>query len=98
MNSEPNKSLPPFPGGIAVDAEPLATIDLGRLLVKDADEIQKLSSACITHGFFYLDLQTSELGRNVLEGEQGVLRFMEKYFSQSHETKMLEDRQSFLHG
>lgn len=54
--------------------------------------------ACVTHGFFYLDLQTSKQGRQILADEQGLLRFMREYFDQPHEVKMLDDRQSFAHG
>ncbi|KAF9458157.1 2OG-Fe-II oxygenase family oxidoreductase [Collybia nuda] len=92
------ETLPPFPGGGDVDIAPLETIDLARLLVRDPAEVTKLLKACIKHGFFYLDLQTSDVGRKIMKDEQEVLRFMETYFAQSLEKKMLDDRQSFLHG
>ncbi len=93
-----NSLFPAFPGGAKVDVAPLQTVDFGKLLARDHAEVQKLLSACVTHGFFYLDLQTSDVGRKILEDEQGVLRFMENYFAQPRDVKMLDDRQSFLHG
>ncbi|EIW65088.1 2OG-Fe-II oxygenase family oxidoreductase [Trametes versicolor FP-101664 SS1] len=93
-----NAAWPAFPGGKEVTVAPLATVDLGRLLAKDAAEVAKLLDVCKTHGFFYLDLQTCEPGRQILEAEQGVLRFMERFFGQPLDVKMLEDRKSHTHG
>ena len=77
---------------------PLATIDLGRLIKRDEQEIARLLSACVTHGFFYLDLQTSDEGRRIMEAEQGVYRFMEDYFSRPLDVKMKDDRGHPTHG
>lgn len=96
--STQNTTFPAFPGGKDVTIAPLATIDLARLIKRDEGEIAKLLSACVTHGFFYLDLQTSEQGRQIVSDEQGVLGFMREYFNQPHEVKMLDDRKSFTHG
>ena len=98
MLSSRAPAFPAFPGGKDVTIAPLATIDLARLIERDGAEIAKLLSACVTHGFFYLDLQTSEQGRQIVSDEQGLLRFMREYFNQPHEVKMLDDRQSFTHG
>ncbi|KAI0761698.1 2OG-Fe-II oxygenase family oxidoreductase [Trametes elegans] len=93
-----NASWPAFPGDKEVPVAPLATVDLGRLIARDAVEVGKLLNVCHTHGFFYLDLQTSEQGRQILADEQGLLRFMERYFDQPLETKMLDDRKVHTHG
>ncbi|KAI0638938.1 2OG-Fe-II oxygenase family oxidoreductase [Trametes polyzona] len=95
---ETNPSWPAFPGKEEVPVAPLATVDLGRLIARDADEVAKLLEVCKTHGFFYLDLQTCEPGRQIVEAEQGLLRFMENYFAQPAEVKLKDDRKSFTHG
>lgn len=98
MLSARTAALPAFPGRSKVTVAPLVTVDLERIIERDGAEIAKLLGACVTHGFFYLDLQTSKQGRQILADEQGLLRFMREYFDQPHEVKMLDDRQSFAHG
>ncbi|KAJ3557215.1 hypothetical protein NM688_g1590 [Phlebia brevispora] len=80
------------------DIATLATIDLQGLVTRDPAEITKLLDACVTHGFFYLNLQTSDAGRQILEAEQNAYRFMEEYFSRPLETKMKDDRGHPTHG
>jgi len=77
---------------------PLDTIDLGRLLAKEPAEIDRLLQSCITHGFFYLDLQTCDVGRQILADEQDVLRVMREYFDQPVEKKAVDDKKSFACG
>ncbi|THU90839.1 Clavaminate synthase-like protein [Dendrothele bispora CBS 962.96] len=98
MATQRNNTWPAFPGGEQVKIASLDTVDLGRLLTKNPIEIKKLLDVCMTHGFFYLDLQTCKEGLQLIDDEQGVYRFMEEYFAKPLETKMLDDRKSFLHG
>jgi len=81
-----------------VHIAPLVTIDLQGLIARDSTEIAKLLKACQTHGFFYLDLQTSDAGRQILKDEQGVYRFMEDYFARPLEEKMKDDRDHPTYG
>lgn len=86
------------PAGENMKVANLETIDLSRLLSRAPDEISKLLQACQAHGFFYLDLQTCDLGRQVVDGEQKVTKFMENYFDQPLDKKMKDDRGSVGHG
>lgn len=96
--TSPNATRPAFPAGKQVPVAPLSTIDLTKLISRDATEVTRLLDACVTHGFFYLDLQTSIQGRQIVADEQGLLLFMKNYFEQSHEKKMLDDRKVHTHG
>ncbi|THU92305.1 2OG-Fe-II oxygenase family oxidoreductase [Dendrothele bispora CBS 962.96] len=98
MAIQTNNAWPAFPGDEQVEIASLDTVDFGRLLIRDPAEIKKLLDVCMTHGFFYLDLQTCKEGLQIIDDEQSVYRFMEEYFAKSLEIKMLDDRKSFLHG
>jgi|SRR5882724_1044916 len=90
--------LPATLNGADILVAPLDTIDLGLLLAKDPAEMNRLLQSCITHGFFYLDLQTCDVGRRILSNEQDVLRVMKQYFDQPLENKLVDDMKSAAHG
>jgi isopenicillin N synthase-like dioxygenase len=97
----PSTQLPPTSAilhGQEVNIAPLETIDFARLAAKDPLEVSRLLRCCVTHGFFYLDLQGNDPARQVISDEKDVLRFMESYFDQPLEVKMKDDRASYTHG
>ena len=77
---------------------PLQTLDLSCLASKEPSEICKLLKSCETHGFFYLDLHTTDEGRQILASEKDVMDVMRNYFDQPLETKMMDHRGSALIG
>lgn len=60
----------------------LETIDFSRLLAKDPSESAALLRACVVNGFFYLDLTTSELGRDMVKTQGDVLEIVKPYFDE----------------
>ena len=90
--------LPETLGGSDILIAPLGTIDLARLIAKDLVEIDKLLQACITRGFFYLDLETCDVGRKLLSDERNVLRVMKQYFDQPLEKKVGDDMKTPAYG
>jgi isopenicillin N synthase-like dioxygenase len=91
-------SIPATFRGNDIPVAPLETIDLGRLLAKDPTEMDRLLQSCITHGFFYLDLQTCDVGRRILSNEGDILHVMKQYFDQPLEKKSADDMKSVAHG
>ena len=75
----------------------LETIDFGRLLEKDNTGQLKLLALCVKDGFFYLDLQSSQI-RKILDDKEKVVHWMEAYFALPHEEKMKDDRGTHTHG
>jgi len=78
--------------GREVKIAPLETIDFARLAANDPIEVSRLHRCCETHGFFYLYLQGTEAGQQVLSDEKDVLRVMETYFDQPLDVKMKDQR------
>jgi hypothetical protein len=66
----------------------LPVIDAGRLYLNDAEEVQHLVNACCQYAVFYLQLNSTSDGSQVLQAEGGVLQFMEEYFGQPLEMKI----------
>ena len=91
-------SLRPSAALVGIDIAPLETVDFSRLLSKGSAEIAKLLHCCVTHGFFYLDLQGTESARQLLSYKEDVFRFMETYFNQPLDVKMKDDRSSVTDG
>lgn len=75
----------------------LPIIDPSKLARGDDAEIERVLDAGKTHGFFYLDLTTAETPR-LVDTWNAVLAFMEEYFDQPQEVKMMDDRNSDIHG
>lgn len=69
----------------------LWTIDLGRLVTKEPDEVEKLLHASQMPGFFYLDLQ-NEPAKQLLADLPEFYAVSEKYFDEPHEVKMKDYR------
>ena len=92
-----------MPGLITPQFEPhgkcayLPKLEWSKLQRKDPVEVEKLLSACQTYGFFYLNLVTPESDQ-VVRDWKGVLEFMDMYFDQPLEKKMLDDRKSDTYG
>jgi isopenicillin N synthase-like dioxygenase len=80
--------------GEPIPIAPLRSIDLGLLEHNDENECKRLLHAAEEQGFFYLDLSSKA---DLVRDWQIVLEFMEKYFSQSQDKKMAEDRKSDTH-
>lgn len=57
--------LPPFPTNIPT--APLLRLSLGKLLVGEISELNRLFEASVEIGFFYLDFQDSQLGSSLLQ-------------------------------
>lgn len=83
--------------GAEIDVAPLETIDYGRLSRKEPDEVQKLLNACQTPGFFQLDLRNGSMS-SVPAAVEDVYEVAKKFFSQSHEVKMKEYRETQERG
>ncbi|RDW58815.1 hypothetical protein BP6252_13291 [Coleophoma cylindrospora] len=75
----------------------LPKLEWTKLRVKDPSEIERLLSACQTYGFFYLNLATPT-SNQLIQDWEGLLEFMEAYFHQPLEKKMIDDRKSDTHG
>lgn len=57
-------TLPPFPDD--VPTAPLLRLSLAKLQSNDSEEVGRLVRACEDLGFFYLDLQQSDIGDSIL--------------------------------
>lgn len=55
MSSPKVATPPPFPNDVAI--APLLKLSLAKLVVRDANEVQRFVHACEDLGFFYLDLE-----------------------------------------
>ncbi|KAF8174674.1 2OG-Fe-II oxygenase family oxidoreductase [Mycena galopus ATCC 62051] len=76
----------------------LPTIDFAKLTSGDASEAQRLLDACVTQGFFYLDLQGSNSSSKILADQYALLDVMKNYFDQPHEVKMEDNIESVTDG
>lgn len=77
--------LPPFPED--VHTAPIATISLAKLLSKDGSECGSALEACRTHGFFYLDLTSTEIGDDLLSESEELLELSQQAFDHPVEEK-----------
>lgn len=64
----------------------LKTIDFGKMLSNEPEELQRLLSCCQDEGFFYLDLRGID-GRRTLDDEQRLLGMMARFFHSSFDEK-----------
>jgi hypothetical protein len=76
----------------------LPTIDFAKLTSGDTSEAQRLLDACVTQGFFYLDLQGSNSSSKILADHYALLDVMKNYFDQPHEVKMGDNIESVTDG
>lgn len=79
--------------GTDIDVVPLEIVNFDRLVHKEVDEVKKLLNACQTTGFFQLDLQNGSMN-SVLTALDDVYGVAEKFFSQPHEAKMKDYRET----
>ncbi|RAL06155.1 putative oxidoreductase, 2OG-Fe(II) oxygenase family [Aspergillus ibericus CBS 121593] len=91
-------NLPPFPSN--VPTAPLVRLSLSKLQSHDVAESQRLLQACEDIGFFYLDLQDSTIGANLLTLADELFTLGENLFSLSLKEKQKFDfaRQDSYHG
>jgi len=77
---------PPFPEGLKLAS--LEKISLARLLdEKDNEESSSLLEACKFYGFFYLDLDSCEEGKKLLEVVQKLFHLSDEVFALPLEEK-----------
>ena len=79
--------------GTNIDVVPLEIVDFSRLSHEEPEEMKKLVNACRTTGFFHLDLQNGSMNSvpTALEDVYGVA---ERFFTQPHESKMKDYRET----
>lgn len=88
-NLENFPGLPPFPED--VPTAPLLRLSLGKLLAGDPTEYERLFSASVDIGFFYLDLQDSEHGTSLLKDADDLFQLGERLFELPLEEKKKYD-------
>ncbi|KAJ5648660.1 hypothetical protein N7490_005032 [Penicillium lividum] len=81
--------LPPFPTDIPT--APLLRLSLGKLLAGNIREINRLFTASVDIGFFYLDFQDCQLGGSVLEDADKLFGVGKELFELSLEEKKKYD-------
>jgi isopenicillin N synthase-like dioxygenase len=72
--------------GKKVPVWPMQTIDYGLLLSQDPSEVDKVVSACLEDGYFYLNLKGID-GRRMLADQQETLKLMKRFFDAPIEAK-----------
>ncbi|KAJ7627479.1 2OG-Fe-II oxygenase family oxidoreductase [Roridomyces roridus] len=77
-----------------LELAPLSTISWSKLEANDPAETQRLLDACMQEGFFYLNLQ----GTQLVAKEYTLLDMMKNYFHQPHEVKMEDHSESVTDG
>ncbi|KAJ4194760.1 hypothetical protein NW759_016476 [Fusarium solani] len=78
MADIPSQHLPPFPKGLP--EAPIAFISSQKLLDRDEPTSQAVIEACQTYGFFYLDLNDSVRGRNIVDQVNQIYKLTESTF------------------
>ncbi|KAJ5761174.1 Oxoglutarate/iron-dependent dioxygenase [Penicillium odoratum] len=81
--------LPPFPTDIPT--APLLRLSLGKLLAGKTTEINRLFTASVEIGFFYLDFQDCQLGSSALEDADKLFGVGKELFELSLEEKQKYD-------
>jgi isopenicillin N synthase-like dioxygenase len=76
---------PPFPSGIP--SAPLVSISLAKLESRDAAESQSFYKACKSLGFFYLDMQGSALGEEIVSLSEEVHSLQKQFHALPNEVK-----------
>jgi len=79
-------NLPPFPEDLPT--APIAIISSQKLLDGDPDEGKRVLEACQTYGFFYLDLNDSTEGENLIDEAEQLLELSKEAFKPAVEEKM----------
>jgi isopenicillin N synthase-like dioxygenase len=77
--------LPPFPSD--VPCAPIARIHLEKILNDDPAATSAVYEACRTHGFFYLDLQSTSLGDTLIKESENLLEVSASAFDHPTEEK-----------
>ncbi|OAA68502.1 2OG-Fe(II) oxygenase superfamily protein [Niveomyces insectorum RCEF 264] len=72
--------------GTTVPVYDMVTIDFGKILSAEEEEVDRLLRCCQTEGFFYLDLRGLD-GRRFLEDQQETLALMHRFFASPLEAK-----------
>ena len=81
-------TYPPFPSGPSFKTVELETISLPKLLSEDAYEQDRVSEACKSRGFFYLELGGCESGETILKGADEICgEVAEEFFKLPMELK-----------
>lgn len=85
MISRTTDDIPPFPSDVA--AAPIATISLAKILDGDSAEAALALEACRTHGFFYLDLTTTPIGRDLINDSEDLQHLAKQIFDKPFKDK-----------
>lgn len=72
--------------GTPVPVYPMDTIDFGKILSAEEEEVDKLLRCCQREGFFYLDLNGLD-GRRFLDDQKETLDLMYRFFDAPLEAK-----------
>ncbi|KAF4444163.1 hypothetical protein F53441_11221 [Fusarium austroafricanum] len=78
--------IPPFPNDLPT--VPIARISYSKLTCSDEHEINKVFKACLSDGFFYLDLTDHPAGQLLLSDAQEVLSFSKEALNLPLDKKM----------
>ncbi|EAS28615.2 oxidoreductase [Coccidioides immitis RS] len=74
---------------------PLMRISLAKLLSNDETELQRLGDACRELGAFYLDLQMTDIGKNIIKDVDKLFLLGEHFFDLSVQEKEKYDMGKF---
>lgn len=95
MDKQAFQEEPPFPEGLKLAQ--LEVIDYEKLANgPDADEARRLFEACKHYGFFYLKLDQSEKGQQLLDLAKETFTLQKKVFDLPSEEKRPYDTGQFL--
>lgn len=84
-----SQDLPPFPSD--VPTAPIARISLHELLASDPSACASALEACRTHGFYYLDLASTQIGSSLLSASERLLQLSQQVFSHDLDYKTKHD-------
>ena len=76
---------PPFPDNITT--APLVSISLSKLEDGDEAESEAFYDACKSLGFFYLQLEGSELGESIVHEAEQLNRIMKEFYARPEEER-----------
>ncbi|KAH8884024.1 Clavaminate synthase-like protein [Thozetella sp. PMI_491] len=85
MANSAHRDLPPFPPGLPL--APIPQISSQKLLAGDAQEGTRVLEATKTYGFFYLNLQDSPEGQQLLDHAEQLLDLSKRAFAHPVEEK-----------
>ena len=86
MTAKVFKDLPPFPEDVLTAEIPILSLDL--LEIDNESESERLYGASRFHGCFQIDLQSSKMGRDLLQNVDSLFDVGEDAFKMSLEEKM----------